>query len=177
MHRIDTLDQKGKPSYKVDEEGRQLFRSGNPHRREKESATILDPAWFNTVQENICMAITKQGIELTKGNDFQLHNAIVASSYRYQILSHLRSMVEFLRPVSDEITLPNEVNYNSNILEVLSQVIDALDHISDEAEIPSKPQSISDVDGIVSAINILISGVDNQSERNLGLTPILKIGD
>lgn len=177
MHRIDTLDQKGKPSYKVDEKGRNLFRSGNPHRREEESATILDPSWFNAVQENICMAITKQGIELGKGNDMQLHNAIVASSYRYQILSHLQSMVEFLRPVSSEITLPSEVNYCSNILEVLSQVIDALDHISEEAEIPNKPEDINDINGIVSTINTLIPGVENQSERILGLTPILKRGN
>lgn len=177
MHRIDTLDQKGKPTYRVDEKGRQLFRSGNPHRREEESATILDPAWFNAVQENICIAITNQGIELGKGKDFQLHNAIVASSYRYQILSHLRSMIEFLRPVSDEITLPSEVTYNSNILEVLSQVIDALDHTSEDSEIPNKPESINDTDGIVSAINTLIPGMDNQSDRILGLTPILKRGN
>ena len=166
MHRIDTSTAKnGK------------FTDGNPHKPKEEYPTQLNASWFNAVQENICTAIEGQGILLEKGNVNQLYQAMVASSYRYQILSHLSIMTDFLRPVSDEIILPDEVSYNSDVLKVLNQVIDALDHISDEAKIPNKPESLSDIDSIVEAINILIPGIERQSERILGLTPILKKGN
>lgn len=164
MHRIDTPTAKnGKCT------------DGNPHKPKEEYPTQLNAAWFNAVQENICNVITMQGMQLKKGENFQLYKAIVASSYRIHILSHLKSMVDFLRPVSDEITLPSEVTYYSDVLEVLNLLIDALEHISAEAKIPSKPASQDDLSGIVKAINILILGIKTQSDRPLKLNPIIEM--
>ena len=165
MHRIDT------PTAK---QGR--FVDGNPHKPNEGKSTHLNADWFNGVQENICNAVTKQGISLKKGDDEQLHNAIVASSYRLQILSHLRAMVEFLTPVSSEISLPSEVNYDSDPFAVTAQLIDALGHISSESVIPAKPNKTDGINGLVRAVNILITGVENQSDRPLNLAPIVELG-
>ena len=76
MHRIDTVDEKGAPTYDVDEKGRHLFRSGNPHREEEVLATRLDHRWFNAVQEELCTFMESQGIPLKEGDYSGLTQAV-----------------------------------------------------------------------------------------------------
>ena len=66
MHRIDTQN--------ATSDG--LFTDGDPHKPEEEVATYLDSAWLNAVQEEICKVITENEIELKKGENYQLGQAI-----------------------------------------------------------------------------------------------------
>lgn len=66
MHRIDTQN--------ATSDG--LFTDGDPHKPEEEVATYLDSAWLNAVQEEICKVITENEIELKKGENHQLGQAI-----------------------------------------------------------------------------------------------------
>ena len=85
-------------------------------------------------------------------------------------------MVEFLTPVSSEISLPSEVKYDSDPFAVTAQLIDALGHISSESVIPAKPNKTDGINGLVRAVNILLTGVENQSDRPLNLAPIVELG-
>jgi hypothetical protein len=69
MHRIDH------PTKLVDANGagKDGFTNGQPGLR---AATIVDDAWVNGVQENICQAIEGAGITLVKGTHSQLLTAI-----------------------------------------------------------------------------------------------------
>ena len=76
MHRIDTVDEKGAPTYDVDEKGRHHFRSGNPHCEEEVLATRLDHRWFNSVQEELCTFIESQKMPLKEADYSALTRAI-----------------------------------------------------------------------------------------------------
>ena len=65
MHRIDADGHVGN-----------LFVPGNPAIGQR--ATQCDAAWLNGVQQNLCHAIEQAGIVLSKGDDAQLYQAILA---------------------------------------------------------------------------------------------------
>lgn len=52
------------------------FQEGDPASGQK--ATQLDADWFNAVQEALCILIERAGIELLKGDNDQLYDAVVA---------------------------------------------------------------------------------------------------
>ena len=68
MDRINTKDENGNPTFS-EENGKRLFRNGDPHGPEEITATRLDASWFNAVQEEICGMIESQGIELGGQHD------------------------------------------------------------------------------------------------------------
>ena len=162
MERINTVGS-------IEQDGKRMFYDGDPHSEPAKPATVLNATWFNAVQEEICNAITSQGLSLNEGNFNQLKEALELSSYRVQICTHLKAMTDFVRGISSEVSLPDEVTLNSDLIKVLSMLIDALDHISSEAMIPEKPDNPTDINSIVQAINELIPELNNQSERTLNL--------
>lgn len=64
MHRIDTEGSNG------------VFTDGNP--ATGQLGTLVDAAYQQDLQENLCQAIEHAGIPLAKGDALQLYNAIVA---------------------------------------------------------------------------------------------------
>ena len=152
----------------IEIDGKRMFFDGDPHAGPSKPATVLSATWFNSVQEEICNAVTSQGLSLNEGNFTQLKEALELSSYRVQICTHLKAMTDCVRNISSEVSLP-EVTLNSNIIEIVSLLIDALKHISSEVETPEKPVNPTDINSIAQAINALIPAVNNLSERNLYL--------
>lgn len=53
-----------------------LFQPGNP--AIGQIATLIAYDWLNAIQEAICYTVEQAGIDLEKGNDAQLYDAIVA---------------------------------------------------------------------------------------------------
>ena len=75
MERINTRDEQGEPTYEV-VDGKRLFRNGEPHGPEKLPATQLDALWFNSVQEELCNFIEKEGLTLDEVDKEQLRKAV-----------------------------------------------------------------------------------------------------
>ncbi|MDE9445730.1 hypothetical protein KKJ04_08975 [Xenorhabdus bovienii] len=75
--------------------------------------TILDAAWFNTVQREIINVISKAGIKLNKNNDAQLSEAIfqLISNGKIVLTDNLGNSSGLA--VSQKLT--NQVNDNANI--------------------------------------------------------------
>jgi hypothetical protein len=89
MHRIDTAG---------NDDG--LFVDGNPQAGQQ--GTILDAAWANGVQENLCRAVEAAGIELVKGDHDQLTAAIQAMiSTTFALALPVGMRVEFLGPIPE----------------------------------------------------------------------------
>jgi len=81
MERINTRDEQGEPTYEV-VDGKRLFRNGEPHGPEKLPATQLDALWFNSVQEELCNFIEKEGLILDEGNKEQLKEAVYSAAVK-----------------------------------------------------------------------------------------------
>ncbi|MCB9229797.1 MAG: phage tail protein [Deltaproteobacteria bacterium] len=92
MHRIDSKN------VLTDEQGRNLFTGGNPHKPEKDEATWLSADWLNAVQEELCSFIESQGLELSKDN----HNGL-GLAVQKAVQNALIPVNEQLRKLSEEI--------------------------------------------------------------------------
>lgn len=91
MHRIDTEGNK---------EGK--FYDGTPSGTDIKEATVLDASWLNAVQEEICRIITDNGIELKKGKNFQLGQA-VGKAIEYKLQVYKEVINKILNVVKREI--------------------------------------------------------------------------
>ena len=72
MHRIDTQGHK-----------QNRFSDGNPTDTTGETGTVIDAAWLNAVQEEICGVIEAFGGKLSKGQE-----------YERQMASHLKKVFQ-----------------------------------------------------------------------------------
>ena len=160
----------------IEVEGKRLFFDGDPHAGSAKPATVLKAAWFNSVQEEICNTITSQGITLEKNNFTQLQHAIEISAYRLQICTHLQAMVAFIKEISSEVTLPDEVTLQTNISDAVLALVKAVNHISSEPITTTKPNGPNDIDNIVKAINKLIPKINQLSSKSLNLLLLPRTG-
>ena len=64
--------------YRIDSEGSVdgKFSNGSGNEENNQAGTALDAEWLNAVQEEICGVIESVDLDLTKGNDSQLLQAI-----------------------------------------------------------------------------------------------------
>ena len=60
----------------IEVNGKRMFFDGDPHSEPEKPATTINAPWFNGVQEEICNAITSQGISLDSDNSNQLQKAM-----------------------------------------------------------------------------------------------------
>ncbi|NRA46885.1 MAG: hypothetical protein HRU09_18200 [Oligoflexales bacterium] len=91
MHRIDTEGNK---------EGK--FYDGDPASTDIKEATVLDASWLNAVQEEICKIITENGIELKKGENYQLGQAI-GKAIEHKLQPYKEAINKILSVVKREI--------------------------------------------------------------------------
>ena len=142
--RLDTMD-RIKADGTINIDGKRMFTDGDQEAEDATKGTVVNAQFLNAVQEELCNAITSEGLTLQKDNFSQLREAMTLNTYRMKIVSHLFTMVETLHQVSSEIHIPR-VTFNADIIGTIRNINDAITHISSEAKIPDVPENTTEID-------------------------------